>query len=184
MQRFISTPRRQYALLALVALVVAAVGARPYAGGWNDGTRLATIEALVDYGSFAIEDSIFVKVPADGRPYPESDPMLQKSGTLDKLLIDGHYYTDKPPVPAVLSAAVYWVLQRTTGLSARDDTAIFCRAMNFIGAGLAFVVAVLCWRRIASQVGLADRSRGFALGSRQKSGETARRSGSVKPVIH
>ena len=96
--------RRQTPLLVAALALIALVGARPYAGGWNDGTRLATVEALVDYHSFAIDNSVFVKVPADGRPYPDTDPLLQKIGTSDKLLIDGHYYTDKPPVPAVLLA--------------------------------------------------------------------------------
>ncbi|MFL5339465.1 MAG: hypothetical protein ACJ8F7_04790, partial [Gemmataceae bacterium] len=144
-----------------VAVVIALLSARPYAGGWNDGTRLATVEALVDYHTFAIEDSVFVKVPADGRTYPASDSILQRTGTYDKLLIDGHYYTDKPPVPAVLLAGVYWAVQRVTSLSARDDTAIYCWLLTVCQSGLAFVVTVLSWRHIARLVGLAD---GPALG--------------------
>ncbi len=53
------------------AVVVAAVSAHPYAGGWNDGSRLATVESLVDRHTWAIDDSIFVNpsaVPPAPRP--------------------------------------------------------------------------------------------------------------------
>src|SRR5207249_7296972 len=92
-----------------------------------------------------------------GRPYPASDPLLQAIGTSDKLLIGGHYYTDKPPLPAVLLAGVYWGAQRVTGLNARDDTAWFCRLMAMVQSGLAYVVAVTCFWRVGQQVRLPDR---------------------------
>ena len=37
------------------------LSARPYAGSWNDGSRLAAVESLVDYHTWAIDDSIFVR---------------------------------------------------------------------------------------------------------------------------
>jgi len=37
-----------WAVLA-AAVVIALCSAHSYAGGWNDGSRLATAEALVDY---------------------------------------------------------------------------------------------------------------------------------------
>ena len=52
-----------------VAAFIALAGARPFAGSWNDGSRLATVEALVDYGTWAIDDSVFLCVP-DGHPRP------------------------------------------------------------------------------------------------------------------
>ena len=48
------------AVLAL-AVVVALVSARPYAGSWNDGSRLATVECLVDYHTLAIDRSASVR---------------------------------------------------------------------------------------------------------------------------
>src|SRR5690348_24013 len=107
--------------ILLAAIIIAAVGTRPYAGGWNDGTRLATVEALVDHHTWAIDDSIFVKVPQQtGKPapYPATEPALLQFGTLDKMWIDGHFYSDKSPVPQLCMAGVYAVLQQTTGLVA------------------------------------------------------------------
>src|SRR5581483_9548615 len=92
----------ELAVLA-VAAAIAILGAHPYAGAWNDGSRLATVECVVDYHTLAIDRSIFVNVPvaADApaaTPYPKTEPLLLEKGTQDKLLIDGQYYSDKGPV--------------------------------------------------------------------------------------
>ena len=68
-------------VLAAVALGLAAVGARPYAGGWNDGCRLAAVESLLDRGTLAIDDSVFCRCPqslldAGTTPYPADRPEL------------------------------------------------------------------------------------------------------------
>jgi len=136
-------------LVATAAIAVAIVGARSYAGGWNDGSRLATVESLVDYHTLSIDRSIFVQVPpgylsgAPG-PYPADEPPLLLHGTQDKLLIGGHFYSDKPPVPALWMAALYQALQWSTGLRARERPDRFCYWMTLGSSGLAYVVAVWC----------------------------------------
>lgn len=151
--------------LAVVAAatLLAAVTARPYAGAWNDGSRLATVEALVDHHTLAIDDSIFVRVPPcqDGAPspYPPGDRLLQEKGTLDKLLIDDRYYSDKSPVPALLLAGVYEVWQAGTGLTARQRPDLFCLVMTLASSGLAYVVAVGCVYRVGGAIGLARTPR-------------------------
>src|SRR5205085_3561368 len=130
----------------LAASVVAILGAHSFAGSWNDGSRLATVESLVDSHTWVIDRSIFVAVPtpdgpARGSPYPR-EAMNLRSGTSDKLYIHGHFYSDKPPVPALLLAGWYQILQWTTGLRARDDPGDFCYWMTVGSSGVAFVVAV------------------------------------------
>src|SRR3954447_2581810 len=71
-----------------LALVLGAVGARPYAGSWNDGSRLAAVQSLGDHGTFAIDRSLFVQPPRDlspdaPRPYATEDEFLMERGTLD-----------------------------------------------------------------------------------------------------
>ena len=87
----------------------AAAGARPYAGCWNDGSRLAAVESLLARGTLAIDGSIFVEPPPDAPPYAPGSP-ANVTGTYDKLYIGGHYYSDKPAVVTVLMAAAYWPL--------------------------------------------------------------------------
>jgi hypothetical protein len=138
-----------------VACVLAVFGARPYAGSWNDGSRLATVESLVDRRTFIIDDSIFVRAAEDGSPYDPRVPILRQ-GTRDLLFINGHFYSDKPPVSAVLLAGLYQVLQWATGLVARDDPQRFCYLMNLAGAGLPYVVAVWSIVRIGALLVLSS----------------------------
>ncbi len=147
------SPKRTHRLYGIgvlaLAAVLAVVSARPYAGSWNDGSRLATVECLVDYHTLAIEDSIFVRVPrpvdaTTPLPYPPHEPGLLLEGTKDKLFIDGHFYSDKSPVPAVLMAVIYRGLQSCCGLTARLSPDRFCYLLTLATSGLAYVVAVWC----------------------------------------
>jgi hypothetical protein len=126
-----------------MAMTIAVGSAADYAGGWNDGSRLATVESLVDRHTLQIDASIFVAVPTEPPfPYHESDRLSLARGTCDKLLIDGRYYSDKSPVPALAMAGVYQLLQWTTGLRAADNPRSFIRSMTLASSGLAFVLAV------------------------------------------
>jgi hypothetical protein len=149
------------------AAVVALVSARPYAGCWNDGSRLATVEALVDQHTLAIDRSVFVRVPSDpgAAPYPPDEPALLQAGTLDKLLIDGQWYSDKSPVPALLLAGLYQVLQWTTGLTARGRPDLFCYLMTLASAGLPYVVAVWSAHRLGAPLRLPPGLRLALAGS-------------------
>lgn len=142
------------------AIVVALISATPHAGGWNDGSRLATVESLVDHGTWAIDDSIFLTA----EPYR---PLDVPNGTLDKLWVNGRFYSDKSPVPALPMAAAYWLLQQTTGLIAAENPAVFCWWMTLLTSGAAYVVAVACARRLAADgvavaVGLATLALPYA----------------------
>jgi hypothetical protein len=63
----------------------------PRVGSWNDASRMATVQSLVEQHTFKIDQSVFVD-----------------SG--DKVFVNGHFYSDKPVGPSVLGALVYWPL--------------------------------------------------------------------------
>jgi hypothetical protein len=147
---------RAFVLVVAAASAVALVGARPFAGAWNDGSRLATVESLVDHGTLAIDDSVFVAVPAAGSPYHGA---ALDNGTLDKLLIDGHFYSDKSPVPALLLALLYQCLQTLFGLHVRQQPALFCYLMTIASSGVAYVVAVASVFRLGRPLRLALSTR-------------------------
>ena len=142
-----------------VAAAIALISARDYAGGWNDGSRLATVECLVDYHTLAIDRSIFVAVPridldADRPfPYPPNDPD-SLAGTKDKVLVGGHYFSHKPPIPAVMMSAEYWLWQKLAGQTARDRCDDFCFWMTLGSAGLGYVAAVVSTFYLAGLLGL------------------------------
>jgi hypothetical protein len=139
--------------VVLIAAVLAAVTARPYGGAWNDGSRLATVESLVDRHTFAIDDSIYLNPSAAARPpYDPAKPLVARYGTLDKLLIDGRWYSDKSPVPAVLMAGPYQVWRWAGGPSAADRPDLFALGLTWLFAGLPYVLAVWAVGRITRSV--------------------------------
>lgn len=75
--------RLVFALLALVGLVTIA----PRAGGWNDASRMATIQSIVERGTLAIGGTDFY--------------------TMDKVFVAGQFFSDKPVTPQLFGALVY-----------------------------------------------------------------------------
>lgn len=143
--------------LITAAALLALVSARDYAGGWNDGSRLATVESLVDRHTLVIDESIFVRSAGTANapnPYTPGDEALRTRGTQDKLLIDGHFYSDKSPLPALWLALWYQVFQSSTGLVARDHPGLFVYLMTLVSSGIAYVVSVWSVWRLAARHGL------------------------------
>jgi hypothetical protein len=157
-------------LLAFTGLLLAAVGALPYAGSWNDGSRLAAVESLVDRHTLAIESSIFCRpstvAAARGRPpYCPQEPDLLQFGTRDKLLIGGHFFSDKPPVISLLMAAVYQAAQWLGLPAAADRPDLFCLTLTVLTSGLAYVLALLALHQLGRLIGLPPRTHLAWLGS-------------------
>jgi hypothetical protein len=155
-------------LISILAIGIAVilVSAKPYAGGWNDGSRLAQVEALVDFKTLAIDRSIFVDPAAargaEATPYPPQRKDLMEGGTLDKVLVKDRYYSDKPPVSALFMAACYQALKWTTGLQARLRPDLFAYSMTLVSSGLAYLAAVLCIHLLGRKI-LAAKSTAFAV---------------------
>ena len=163
--RFWTRPIVTEAFVVLAAALVAVAGAMPAAQSANDGGRLAAVESLVDRRTFAIDDSVFVAVPApddpSGRrsPYDRDLNIPVGGGTVDKLFIDGHFYSDKSPVPTLLIAIFYQLLQWLTGIRAAFQPTAFCYAMNLFSAGLPYVVAVWAVHRLGRRMELPTASQ-------------------------
>jgi len=147
--------RNGHGWIVVVAAALAAVTARPYAGAWNDGSRLATVESLVDRHTFSIDDSIYLNPAGAARPpYDPANPLAARYGTLDKLYIDGHWYSDKSPVPAVLMAGPYQLWRWAGGPTAADRPDIFARGLTWLFAGIPYVLAVWAVGRATRSVGV------------------------------
>lgn len=77
----------------LVFLCLFALFTRTDIASPNDASRMATIESLVDYHSFIIDNSRFV-------------------GTIDKYFYEGHFYSDKPPILSLYASGFYLILKQ------------------------------------------------------------------------
>jgi hypothetical protein len=151
-------------VLGAAALAIAAMSAQPYAGSWNDGSRLATVESLLDRGTLAIDDSIFCKVPqrlldSGQLPYPTDRADLLLLGTYDKLFIRGRFYSDKPAVVSILMAAAYQPVMWLGGPSPSERPDVFIWLMTLFTSGLGYAVAAGCLWLLGRHVGLEPRWR-------------------------
>jgi hypothetical protein len=140
-----------------VCILLAAASALPYAGNWNDGSRLASVEALVDHGTFIIDDSVFVCVPPDTIARgvaPYRDYLGVTEGTYDKLWINGHFYSDKPALISLLMAALYqaWLWLGGTTAALRPD--LFCLVLTWGTSGLAYLLTLVCVYRLGCRLRL------------------------------
>src|SRR3989338_6622265 len=59
---------------------------------WNDGSRFAALESVVERHTFAIDNSSFLNI------------------TKDRVFFNGHFYSDKAPGLVFLALPVYFVL--------------------------------------------------------------------------
>ena len=116
---------------------------------WQEESRMATVQALVEQGTFIIDHTEFNR-------------------TGDKVFVNDHFYSDKTPILSVAAAGGYWVLHHVFALTldpticVPDDDPAACRVLSpngprftafywltltFIGGSSALLVA-LFWRAL------------------------------------
>jgi hypothetical protein len=106
---------------------------------WNDLSRLGTIQALVESGTFMIDNTQF-------------------AGTGDKAFINGHFYSDKPPLPAVLGAAVYFPLHQL-GFSLINSNTVSYYLITLLTVTLFWLLGTLAFYHSLSFTGLDPERR-------------------------
>jgi hypothetical protein len=113
------------AALAAVALFLI-LATHTKQGGWNDASRLAMVEAIVEHGHLWIDGTYMSRF------------------TGDICRIDGRYYSDKPPALAFAAVPVY-AAETTLGITFRNNLAraYYWTTLLVIGAGTLAGLAVL-----------------------------------------
>jgi hypothetical protein len=108
----------------ILLLVLIAVGATHHSSmSWNDDSRMATIQSLVESHSLVIDHSDFV-------------------GTGDKAFVNGHFYSEKPPMPAVLGALVYFPLYQA-GIQLHPGTNVAYFLITLLTIGGCWIAGTL-----------------------------------------
>jgi hypothetical protein len=140
--------RRWFGVILFVAFMLLwALLTKVHTHSWQEESRMATVQALVEQGTFIIDHTEFNR-------------------TGDKVFINEHFYSDKTPLLSVAAAGAYAVLHNVFGLTldpaicVPDEDAAACRALTpdgtrftafywltliFIG-GSASLLVVLFWR--------------------------------------
>jgi hypothetical protein len=130
---------------------------RPFLSA-NDRSRWCTVRALVEHGTYAIDEIVsqpnwdtidMVKHDDQGRQAPAAD--------------EGHLYSSKPPLLATLMAGEYWLIHRATGATLGTHPYAIGRAMIVTFNLLPLVIYFLAVGRLAERFGTTDWGRMFVM---------------------
>jgi hypothetical protein len=93
------------------------------------GSHYATIESLVDYGTYHIDKSRYVH-------------------TIDKYKVGGHFISSKQPTLSTYGAGVYWVYQKLTGKKIARYEGDVVRTVGFFTGGLSHLLFLIFFYRL------------------------------------
>ncbi|HPG00765.1 MAG TPA: hypothetical protein PLE77_11900 [Kiritimatiellia bacterium] len=143
----------------LLNLVLLIVFAQRQSTSANTDSRLATIECLAHYGTFHIDRSRYV-------------------GTIDKVRLNGHFLSTKPPLLSSAAALAYRVFAECTGRTFANDEALSIYFVSVVTGVLPYMLLLvyfflslrLCIRRPAAlalgmlAIGVGNLGLGYATG--------------------
>jgi hypothetical protein len=145
--------RRALVVVFFSALVMCALVSKSHIGGWNDGSRIATVDALTASRTFVI----------DGSPF--------ERGLGDKIRFHGHTYSDKQPLLPLLAAAVMFAVA-PLGITLRHTPAAAIYLLTLFTVGIWFAIG--CCYAFAFQRLLGfDRKVAFAVAALTGTGTLA-----------
>lgn len=127
------------AVVLCLAIVFALLG--PYAKSFGDPatSRLATVLALTEHGTFYIDGV-------------EGEPNKFEQRTIDKVVVDGRKLSSKPPMLPLFMTAEYVVLRAITGwdLKDEDEKDLILRWMTLVLIGGSYILCVVFfWKTTA-----------------------------------
>jgi hypothetical protein len=124
---------------------------RPFLGA-NDRSRWATIRALVERGTYAIDDII-------AEPNWDTIDMVQHKDAAGSL----HLYSSKPTLPTTLLAGEYWLVNRVTGATLGDHPYEIGRFMLITINVIPLVIYFWLLARMVERYGTTDWGRIFVI---------------------
>lgn len=95
----------------------------------NTGSRYATIESLVEHGTYNIDSSRYLFTP-------------------DKVKARDHFVSSKPPLLPTYGAGVYWLLKHVTGYNINDNESIVVWTVGVFTGWLSHLVFLLYLYRL------------------------------------
>lgn len=135
-----------------MAVIFVLLGAYAKSFGDAANSRLATILSLTEHGTFYID-------PVDG----VANPFEQ--GTIDKVMVNGHIMSSKPPMLPLFMTGQYLVMNKVFGYSLHDDTDKdeILRWMSIVLIGGSYILCLLYFHRATGLLTSNDGARAFAL---------------------
>src|SRR5512136_37809 len=110
--------RRSFGVVLFVAFLIGwALLTKVHTHSWQEESRMATVQTLVEQGTFIIDHTEFNR-------------------TGDKVFINEHFYSDKTPLLSVVAAGAYSILHSVFGFTldpaicVPDEDIAACRAFT------------------------------------------------------
>lgn len=139
----------------------------------NDRSRWATVQALVDEGTYAIGKRIYedaarpkeykdVGIAAPGTAYDTLDKVLRPLSDVERTkggYKEKEFYSSKPPLYATLLAGEYWVLKKSLGWSIVSDRWLVMSTILLTVNVLPFAIYLVLLSRLMDAVGKTDFGR-------------------------
>ncbi len=110
---------------------------------WNDSSRMATIESLVKFQTFIIDQSTFMEK------------------TLDRYLYNGHFYSDKPPILSIYGAIYYFFIHHGLGITLAEDKRLAYYLITFFTIGLLTALSMVYFYKIVQRISGDDSWSGL-----------------------
>jgi hypothetical protein len=131
----------------------------------NDGSRWATVRALVDNGTYSIGRR---EIDADSGTYHDYGIITQPGWkTIDCVLRPGegtrYFYSSKLPLLPTLVAGEYWLLKNTLGWSIVDNGISVTRTILFTINWLPMVIYLFVMVRLVEMLGVTAWGRLFVM---------------------
>lgn len=126
---------------------------RPFLSA-NDRSRWATVRALVEHGTYAIDDVVAER----GWDTIDMVKHADRNG-------EPHLYSSKPPLMATLMAGPYWVIHRTTGATLGDSPYEIGRALLVLFNVLPLLAYFVVLGLLADRLGTTEWGRVFMMGA-------------------
>lgn len=105
---------------------------------WNEASRMATVESLVDYHSFIIDNSRFA------------------THTADKYMYEGHFYSDKPPILAIYGS-LFYALLKVFGISFNNNYALTYYLLVLLVIGVSTCIGLVYFYKTLKIFKVSDK---------------------------
>lgn len=122
----------------------------------NDRSRWCTVRALVDHGTYAIDNIVFTDAERTKRDNKwQSIDMVRHRGA------DGreHYYSSKPPLLATVAAGGYWCIKHGLGWEMERDYSAIIRLLLILLNVVPLAIAFWILLRLIERWGVSEWGR-------------------------
>ena len=146
-------------MVGRIATVKSALGKTPLLSA-NDRSRWGTVRAIVDEGTYSLDNVLFTRSGQRDREWYTIDLVRHKG-------LDGreHYYSSKPPLLATLLAGEYWLVRQVTGATLANEPYYVVRLLLITTNVLPLVLYFLLLVHLVEQLDATTWSRIFVMGA-------------------